>query len=338
MVATRPNILVVDDRAENRLALKAILSGSQYNIVEADSGPAALRELVEREFAVLLVDVVMPGMDGFELANIVRSRPKTASVPIVFVTAVATDIALVFKGYRAGAVDYLIKPLDAEIVRSKIAVLTELFRLRKMVESSLREKEVLIREVHHRVKNNLQMITSLLHMQSSRQAPPVNELLAESEARVRAMSLVFDAVYNVGSLESVDVDRYLGLLLGDLRQTHAASHVNMGVVSDGIHLPIDTATCIGLVVHELVDNALRHAFPGDRGGSVSVRLERQDTDQLLLEVSDTGIGLPDSIDITRPQSLGFQVVSSLTSQLDDSLEVIRSGGTTIRIRFRRPRL
>ncbi len=332
----KPNILVVDDHRDARLALRAILPSSQYNIVEADSGAAALRELVHREYAVLLVDVVMPGMDGFELANIVRSREQTAAVPIVFVTGVALDTAQVFKGYRSGAVDYMFKPLDAEIVRSKIGVLVELYRQRKVIESTVREKEVLLREVHHRVKNNLQLISSLLNIQASRQPAPVSEALEQSEARIRAMALVFDAVYNVGSLASVDVDRYLALLLGDLRQTHTESNVDLDVVSAGVHLPIDTATCLGLVVHELVDNALRHAFPNGRYGSVKVHLHRTEPDDLILEVSDNGVGLPDSVDITRPQSLGFQVVSTLTGQLDDSLEVIRNGGTTIRIQFHRP--
>jgi PAS domain S-box-containing protein len=127
-------ILVVDDHAENRTALRAILAGPQYEIVEAGSGPEALRQLLEEEFAVLLVDVVMPGMNGFELAEAVKRRKRTASLPILFLTAQATELELVYKAYQAGAVDYLVKPLVPEMVRAKVSVFAELYRQRKRIE------------------------------------------------------------------------------------------------------------------------------------------------------------------------------------------------------------
>lgn len=129
------NILVVDDRAENRLALKAVLDSADYNIIEAANGPDALRALLSGEFAVLLLDVRMPGMDGFEVAAVVHARPKTRALPIVFLTAEATESPSMFKGYAHGAVDYLIKPLIPEVVRAKVAVFTELFRARKQIEA-----------------------------------------------------------------------------------------------------------------------------------------------------------------------------------------------------------
>ena len=141
-------LLVVDDRPENRAAMRAML-GQDYTVVEASSGAEALRLLIDHEFAVLLVDILMPEMNGFEFAEIVHKRARTASVPILFITAAATDGELVFRGYRVGAVDYLIKPVDAEIVRAKVFVFAELFRQRRQIEASLREKEVLLREVHH---------------------------------------------------------------------------------------------------------------------------------------------------------------------------------------------
>jgi signal transduction histidine kinase len=149
------NILVVDDRAENRNALRAILSSPAYRIVEASSGEEALRRLLDEEFAVLLLDVVMPGMNGFELATAIKGRPKTATVPIVFLTAVASDADLIFKGYRVGAVDYLVKPLVPEMVRAKVAVFADLYRQRRcleqqavlLVEAARRESELRLLEL-----------------------------------------------------------------------------------------------------------------------------------------------------------------------------------------------
>jgi PAS domain S-box-containing protein len=128
------NILVVDDREENRVSLRAILSASGYRLVEAESGAQALRRLLTDDFAVLLIDVVMPQMSGFELATVIKGRERTAAIPIVFLTAQATDLEMIYSGYRAGAVDYLLKPLSPEMVRAKVDVFAELYRQRKRIE------------------------------------------------------------------------------------------------------------------------------------------------------------------------------------------------------------
>jgi PAS domain S-box-containing protein len=127
-------ILVVDDHAENRLALRAILSSPAYRIVEAGSGADALLRLLEEDFAVLLVDVVMPDMSGFELAAAIKERERTAAVPIVFLTARAADVSLVHQGYGVGAVDYLVRPLVPEMIRAKVAVFAQLFREKRRNE------------------------------------------------------------------------------------------------------------------------------------------------------------------------------------------------------------
>jgi PAS domain S-box-containing protein len=132
--AVTVNVLVVDDRAENRLALRAILDAADYNIIEAGSASEALKQLLDTEFAALLIDVVMPGMSGLELAALVRTRGRNASVPIVFMSAVATDLNVIYRAYTTGAVDYLVKPLIPEMVRAKVAVFAELFRQRKQLE------------------------------------------------------------------------------------------------------------------------------------------------------------------------------------------------------------
>jgi PAS domain S-box-containing protein len=132
------SVLVVDDQERNRLALRAVLSTKGYRIVEAASGDEALRHLLVEEFAVLLLDVVMPGLSGFELARMIRQRQRTAALPIIFLTAEATDANLIFQGYDAGAVDYMVKPLAPEMVRAKVAVFAELYRRRKRIEQQAR--------------------------------------------------------------------------------------------------------------------------------------------------------------------------------------------------------
>lgn len=121
-------ILIVDDRPENLVVIEAILGDEHYRYVRATSGEDALLRILEHDFAVILIDVVMPGMDGFEVARIVKSRPRSCHVPIIFLSAEAADLSFIYRGYSVGAIDYLAKPLDPDVLRAKVAVFADLFR------------------------------------------------------------------------------------------------------------------------------------------------------------------------------------------------------------------
>ncbi len=128
------NILLVDDRQENLLALEAILDASDYNLIRASSGSQALKQLLVNDFAVILLDVQMPGLDGFETAALIRKRRKSRHIPIIFITAISKDERYVYKGYSIGAVDYIFKPFEPDILRSKVAVFVELFKINRQVK------------------------------------------------------------------------------------------------------------------------------------------------------------------------------------------------------------
>jgi PAS domain S-box-containing protein len=132
----QPRILLVDDRPENLLALRAVLSPLDVALVGAGSGEDALKALLDDDYAVVLLDVQMPGMDGFETAGYIRARPRSSHTPIIFLTAVSTDVSQMLRGYEAGAVDYVLKPFDADVLRAKVAVFAELDRHRRARERS----------------------------------------------------------------------------------------------------------------------------------------------------------------------------------------------------------
>lgn len=138
----KARILLVDDRAENLIALEAILSSLNQQLVSVRSGEAALKALLSDEFAVILLDVVMPGMDGFETAAHVKRRAKTHDVPIIFLTAAGAEPDHAFRGYAAGAVDYIAKPFDPWVLRAKVAVFVDLY----MKNRQLREQAELLRK------------------------------------------------------------------------------------------------------------------------------------------------------------------------------------------------
>src|SRR5688572_20197189 len=128
------DILLVDDTPENILALEGILSQPDYNLVRAQSGSEALKLVLKHDFAVILLDVLMPGMDGFETAKLVRARDKSKHIPILFLTAHGAELSLIYQGYSVGAVDYLIKPIDPDVVKAKVAVFVDLFRKTCQIE------------------------------------------------------------------------------------------------------------------------------------------------------------------------------------------------------------
>ncbi|KAM3100570.1 response regulator [Phormidesmis sp. 146-35] len=134
MSAEPVNILMVDDQPENLLALEAILEGLGENLVRASSGEEALRCLLHQDFAMILLDVQMPGMDGFETATLIRNRPRSRQTPIIFLTAFSTSDHLMFKGYSLGAVDYLFKPIEASVLTSKVTVFVDLFKKTEAVK------------------------------------------------------------------------------------------------------------------------------------------------------------------------------------------------------------
>ena len=148
---TIAKLLIVDDLPENLLALDALIQGEDREVHQAQSAEAALSLLLEHEFALAILDVQMPGMNGFELAELMRGTEKTRHIPIVFVTAAGREMNYAFKGYESGAVDFLHKPLDTAAVKSKVSVFVDLYRQRKVLdrqlqalERSRQEQEVLL--------------------------------------------------------------------------------------------------------------------------------------------------------------------------------------------------
>ncbi|GAA0590820.1 response regulator [Actinomadura livida] len=145
----KAKILLVDDREENLIALEAILSSLDQDLVRARSGEEALKALLTDEYAVILLDVVMPGMDGFETARDIKRRKKTRDLPIIFLTAVNSDPDYAFRGYAAGAVDFISKPFDPWVLRAKVSVFVELHNKNKQLRDQttlLREQAALLRE------------------------------------------------------------------------------------------------------------------------------------------------------------------------------------------------
>ena len=200
------SILMVDDRPENLMALRAILESLECDLIEARSGAEALKHLLGREFALILMDVQMPGMDGFETTTIIKEREKTRHIPIIFVTAISKDQHYVFQGYTAGAVDYISKPFDPDILRSKVSVFIDLWNKTQQIK----EQAARLRASEQREKE--QQLAALQHDLERRHMAA----LSESEARLSRFKSTLDATLD-------------GVLIFD-PETLIYSYVNQGAM------------------------------------------------------------------------------------------------------------
>lgn len=211
---------------------------------------------------------------------------------------------------------------------------------RRLVEEQLRasllEKELLLKEIHHRVKNNLQIVSSLLSLQSeSTDDQSTVAQFQDSQARIRSMALIHERLYRSNDLAHIDFAKYLSELAEALIKTYRRhkQSITLNVTAGGVILDIDTAIPCGLIVNELLSNALKHAFPGGRSGEIRVEMSRITDASFQIVVWDSGVGISDEIDCLHPATLGLQLVNNLTHQLDGTIEFSNRAGAYVAICF-----
>src|SRR5690242_17113135 len=198
----RANVLLVDDKAENLLALESVLAELGQNLVQASSAREALRHLLLEDFALILLDVQMPGLNGFELAELIRERERTQHTPIIFVSAASREEHYIFKGYSLGAVDYLTKPFEPEILKSKVKFFTKLFRQNQeikrqseLLEKANRELDSLNAELENRVLRRTEQLAT-----ANRELENEVETRKKSEARLATEHAITRALADAASL------------------------------------------------------------------------------------------------------------------------------------------
>jgi PAS domain S-box-containing protein len=469
-------ILAVDDTVGNLVALERVLSGVGARIVRASSGAEALGLCLRHNFALAILDVQMPEMDGYELAEILLADPATCRTPIIFMTAAYFDESHVFRGYTTGAVDYIIKPYHPQTLLAKVRVFMELAVQRQQLERlvaernraldasegrfddlfelapqallmislngaiqrsnaaaetvfgygrgglqglrlptllpkypiprsipvgavvdgswsnetwsaarpdgsllqvevraalaeiageecvlvsvsdvservsafeslqrSLREKEVLLKEVHHRVKNNLQVVSSLLGLQSAQSsAPEVQSVIDDCVGRVRSMAIVHEQLYGSDSLSQIDLGHYAQSLGNILRGTYAPE-ARLLVVAEPVNVSIEIATPLGLLLNELITNALKHGLalsqpdrPRRTGEQCDVLVEiASDAAHTYISVTDSGRGLTDSKPKPGSNSIGMELIRALSRQVGAQLEFDSHLGLKVKLTLTR---
>ncbi len=280
-------------------------------------------ELIKRHIAVAIVK----GNSRFEWIN---KRVDQSEFPTeVLLTAMKIS------GYSHKKLPK--KSVNTIVLQAVIRDITERKRNEEQIKESLAEKEVLLKEIHHRVKNNLQVISSLLRLQSRYiQDNVILEMLKESQNRVRSMALVHEHLYQSKDLSRIDFAEYIRNLSSHLFQAYEvkARGVKLNINVVPVFLNIDTVVPCGLIINELVSNSLKYAFPEASRGDISIEFSYQnDEHKFILKVSDNGIGFPEDLDYKNSGSLGLRLVCSLVRQLKGNIELVAQAGTVFQISF-----
>jgi PAS domain S-box-containing protein len=223
-----------------------------------------------------------------------------------------------------------------KFVSDQIAMAIYRKRTEAQIKASLKEKEVLLKEVHHRVKNNMQVISSLLNLQSRHiRDSAVLEMFKESQRRIRSMALIHERLYQSSDLSRIEFSQYLRNLATHLFHSCQvdSSRIQLRIEAEEVHLNINTAIPCGLIVNELVSNALKHAFPEGRSGILGLDLHKVAGDGYLLRVKDDGVGFPETLDFRKTETLGMQIVSTLVDQIEGRLELEPGSGTGFTLEF-----
>jgi two-component sensor histidine kinase len=330
------NILIVDDEPKNLAVLETVLNEPAYRLVRADSANSALLALLAEEFALLILDIHMPIVSGFELAQMIKKRKKTSQVPIIFLTAYYSEDQHVLEGYGAGAVDYLHKPVNPVVLRSKVAIFVELYRKqreveaanralvtevasRQKVEQQLRELngtleqhvaertrniEALLNEVNHRSKNILGIVMAMAKQTAVFSSP--EEFLQRFTQRVKALSTHQDLLIK-NQWRRIDLSTLVRAQLAPFEDP-----IGRRVIIEGppVLLAASAAQSIGMAVHELATNAVKHGALSGQNGEVNVdwRINNGEGERFIMRWQESS-GPPVSVPARR--GFGSKVIKSM---------------------------
>jgi len=246
--------------------------------------------------------------------------------------AVRKDSSTIYLEMVVGRIDFQGK----SAIQGAVIDITDRKLADERIKASLEEKEVMLREIHHRVKNNMQIILSLLRIQGRAVEDETTQgIFQQSQNRIRSMALIHETLYKSEDLAKIDFAEYINRMTTHLLSVYRESvgDIKVEQSTKGVFLDINRAIPCGLIVSELVSNCLRHAFPGKKDGRITIRMKAQKNGSYLLVIGDNGLGLPGGLDFRKTETLGLQLVMDLVKQIEGSIELEKAPGTQFSITF-----
>jgi PAS domain S-box-containing protein len=328
-----------------RLALEAaptgmLLTDSSGRITFANQHIEKVFGYSRDELIGMQLERLIPERDPVDRANADERFDSGVQIPL----GAVRDLYGLRKDGSEVPIEVGLNPLDTSagtFVLSSVVDVTE--RRRSMQElqargkdlmASIKERDVLLQEIHHRVKNNLQVISSLINMQARKLPEGIaREVLRECKSRIEAIALIHEKLYQSRDYSRVPFSDYVRSLAQSVVNAADIKGISLDVRAEDIQLAVDQAIPCGLIFNELITNSLKHAFVGRTGGSIAVQFKRADDRMLVLSVSDDGVGMPASPSQPVVRSLGLQLISTLTDQLGGHFEIKTDAGTAVVVTF-----
>jgi two-component sensor histidine kinase/AmiR/NasT family two-component response regulator len=359
-MSTKGILLIVDDQAPFLQWLQVLFVRHGYEVATADGGTPALAAVRDAKPDLILLDVMMPDLDGYETCRRLKALPETRDIPVIFLSALDSSEEKV-KGFQAGAVDFIQKPFAEEEALLRVQTHLELAGLRRSLEDqvwertreleaeiearaqverelrdSLARNHTLMRELQHRVKNTLGMASSLLQLARPAHASEESvELIRRAQARIQSLVGVYSLLYHTDSLTTIDFAQYARKLVDSWRDIYyqSAEGIELNCRAIPVRFPADTLILLGLIITELLTNALKYAFPDGRRGRIDVDLMRQGAGYRLT-VRDNGQGF--DLQGRTVRGMGLELVSALTGQLNGNWTLSQADGTRGELWFPEP--
>jgi two-component system response regulator len=343
-------IIIVEDEELVAQDIKLILENLGYNVPAiTPSGEEALKKIEKYSPDSVLMDIMLEGdMDGIETAQMILDL---FDIPVVYLTAYSNE-EILNRAKMTEPYGYILKPFKERDLQINIEMaiykhearksrhqLLQQKAVNKYLKKTLEEKETLMREIHHRVNNNLQIIISLLSLQSKYiEDEMFNDFLKDYVNQLKSMSMIHEKVYQSKDLSSINFNHYLYSLASQLSSSYKKDpDIDIIINSENVFLNVETAIPCGLIINEILTNSLKHAFVGVNASSdkrkIIVEFYSDDNDCFELFISDNGVGIPEDVQFPFNGSFGFKMINTLINQLGGTVDFVGNNGTSFRIQF-----
>lgn len=335
MKSDTATVLVIDDDPDVVHITRHVLTRAGLTVVTGSCAADAFALTRKERPALLLLDVSLPDGDGVEVARQLRSDPDLADTFVVIASSRKVTSKDLTTGLEQGLADgYIVRPIENAELVARVNAYLRLRQSQAKLRAAAREKDALVRELHHRVKNNLALIAGLLRLEESRVVDPTGRAaLRDMTNRVQSLALLHELLHQANHVAEVDLAAYLDQLARHLFSSLGATGIRLRLELADVRVGASTAITCGLLVNELIINALKHAFPSGQSGEVSLTLTVVDRTLVTLDVRDDGVGLPADFDSRRATSLGMQLVSDLSRQLRGTFAIEPGPGAHFRVQF-----
>jgi two-component sensor histidine kinase/CheY-like chemotaxis protein len=348
-------ILIIDDDPLNIKLITAFLKKEDFDFYVASDGNSGINKAIIHNPDLIILDALMPELNGFETCRRIKKTKGIDTIPVIFLTAL-TNSTSVKLAFEAGAVDYVTKPIEFIELLARVKThlkikslnnnleikvnekTVELQKSNEQLKKTVQEREILLKELYHRTKNNMQVISSMLSLHSMFISnTEIKGILKEIDSKVQSMALVHKKLYQTKDLTNINLREYIVELVDLIQSSYdqGSGNIDFKLDLEDTTVLIDTAISCGLIINELISNSFKYAFPDNQKGIIYIELGITSDCEILLRIGDDGIGIPDNFNLLESETLGVQTIIGISeNQLKGKPSFINHNGLGFELIFK----